>query len=280
MHSYIIKRIISMAMQTEITMEPITAGTFCWNELAVWDTEIAAAFYCALFGWTIDTNDQGPMPYTMFKMGEHPVCGMILMDADWPEDCPSHWGCYISSDDVDATAKKAIELGGTLCCEPQEGGDEDRFAVITDPTGAVVSVFKGGDGKNPNGHGSFCWNELLTNDVDKATEFYTSLLGWTAVPSGTSEEPYTVLMKGEVWVCGMMKMHWEGNPSWLGYVSVASVDESIAKAIELGATVCVEPSDMPGIGRFAVFTDPTGATIAIFTAVSECCGDSCGCSNE
>ena len=78
----------------------------------------------------------------------------------------------------------------------------------------------------------------------------------------------------------MMKMHWEGNPSWLGYVSVASVDESITKAIELGATVCVEPSDIPGIGRFAVFADPTGATIAIFTAVSECCGDSCGCSTE
>jgi hypothetical protein len=265
-------------MQAEITMEPITAGTFCWNELAVRDREKAAEFYTSLFGWTSETSEEGPMPYTVFKMGEHPVGGMIEMDENWPDDMPSYWGCYISTDDVDATAARATELGGTLYCEPQEAGDEGRFAVVADPTGAVVSVFKGGDGKNPKGHGSFCWNELLTNDMDAASAFYTELFGWRAEASHTSEEPYTVFMNGEVWAGGMMKMQWEGQPAWLGYISVASVDETTAKAAELGATIICEPADIPGIGRFSVFTDAAGAAIAVFTGLSERCSDDCGCS--
>lgn len=264
-------------MQAEITMEPITAGTFCWNELAVRDLQKAVDFYCALFGWTTDTCDHGAMPYTMFKMGEHPIGGMIQMDDDWPEGTPSHWGCYISSDDVDATAERATELGGTLCCGPQEAGDEGRFAVLADPTGATVSVFTGGDGKNPQGVGSFCWNELLTNDMDKASAFYTNLFGWTANASEESPEPYSVFMNGENWVGGLMEMHWEGQPGWLSYVTVVDVDASCAKAKELGAQVCVEPSDIPGIGRFSVLTDPVGATIAIFTGASECCSDGACC---
>ena len=42
-----------MAMQAELTMNPITAGTFCWNELATGDTETACEFYCELLGWTV-----------------------------------------------------------------------------------------------------------------------------------------------------------------------------------------------------------------------------------
>jgi predicted enzyme related to lactoylglutathione lyase len=256
-----------MKIQTKITMEPITAGTFCWNELAVRDVEKAGAFYRELFGWTTETHEHGAMPYTMFKMGEFPVGGMIQMDSDWPDDVQPHWGCYISTDDVEAMAEKAEALGGTLFCGPKEAGDEEHFAIITDPTGAVISIFQGGDGENPQGIGSFCWNELLTNDMDKAGEFYTNLFGWKAEASQTSEEPYTVFINGETWAGGMMEINWEGQPSWLGYVSVESVDETAKKAAELGAYLCVEPSDIPGIGRFAMFTDIEGASIAIFTGL-------------
>jgi predicted enzyme related to lactoylglutathione lyase len=76
----------------------------------------------------------------------------------------------------------------------------------------------------------------------------------------------------------MMKMHWEGTPSWLGYITVEDVDTTTAKATEMGCGVCVEPTDIPSFGRFAVFTDPVGATIGVFTHLSECCNDSSCCS--
>jgi predicted enzyme related to lactoylglutathione lyase len=55
------------------------------------------------------------------------------------------------------------------------------------------------------------------------------------------------------------------RPHWLAYVDVPDVDATIARAQELGATVMVPPRDIPTVGRFSVFSDPQGATIAAFT---------------
>jgi hypothetical protein len=60
-----------MAIQTEITMDPITAGTFCWNEIATRD-------------------DCCGMDYTVFKKEGHPVGWTMLMDDNRPTDTPSH----------------------------------------------------------------------------------------------------------------------------------------------------------------------------------------------
>ena len=50
---------------------------------------------------------------------------------------------------------------------------------------------------------------------------------------------------------------------WLTYFGVADCDASVAKAQELGASVTAPPMDIPGVGRFAVLSDPHGATFAI-----------------
>lgn len=44
-----------------------------------------------------------------------------------------------SSDDVDATAKQAEQLGGKVCVAPREIPDVGRFCVIQDPQGAVIN---------------------------------------------------------------------------------------------------------------------------------------------
>jgi len=41
------------------------------------------------------------------------------------------------------------------------------------------------------------------------------------------------------------------------------VDAAVAKARELGAGVVMEPMDAEGVGRFAVLTDPQGATFGV-----------------
>ncbi len=43
------------------------------------------------------------------------------------------------------------------------------------------------------------------------------------------------------------------------------VDASCATAKELGGAACVEPFDLPTIGRTAVITDPAGAAFHVFT---------------
>jgi predicted enzyme related to lactoylglutathione lyase len=41
---------------------------------------------------------------------------------------------------------------------------------------------------------------------------------------------------------------------------------AVKKATELGASVIVEPRDIPGTGRFAVLLDPQGAAFGLFAA--------------
>ena len=127
-------------------------------------------------------------------------------------------------------------------------------------------------------HGSFCWNELATTDLDAAQSFYRALLGWEiqegAAPGGGMR--YNEIVVGGQHVGGMYstaEMCGDGEggeqqappPRWLSYVAVNDVDASAAKVVELGGKVSVGPMDIPNVGRFCVISDPAGATISLIT---------------
>jgi predicted enzyme related to lactoylglutathione lyase len=52
---------------------------------------------------------------------------------------------------------------------------------------------------------------------------------------------------------------------WLPYVQVEDVDATIATVVKCGGKVAMPPSDIPTVGRIAVFTTPQFATLAIWT---------------
>ena len=123
--------------------------------------------------------------------------------------------------------------------------------------------------KNP-----FVWYELMTTDVDAAAAFYSAVVGWEARDSGMAGFDYRLFYSGDGMVAGLMAQPEEsraaGNPpGWLGYVGVADVDAATEKATSLGATVYVEPRDIPEVGRFSVIADPQGAVVALFGSDSE-----------
>jgi predicted enzyme related to lactoylglutathione lyase len=117
--------------------------------------------------------------------------------------------------------------------------------------------------------GLFSWNELMTSDTKKACDFYTRLLGWTTTEMDMgSAGKYTVFKAGDTQVGGMMAIQKEwGNvpPHWMSYLTVKDVDDTAKKAEQLGAKILVPPTDIPGIGRFCTFCDPTGAAISVVT---------------
>jgi hypothetical protein len=127
-------------------------------------------------------------------------------------------------------------------------------------------------------HGSFCWNELATNDPDAAIKFYTELLGWEmkssamptceGAPEGAAPFVYNEIVVGGRHVGGIYKMgpEYGGAPShWMSYVAVDDVDAKAEQVKRLGGTVCVPPTDIPNTGRFCVVNDPTGAAISLIT---------------
>jgi predicted enzyme related to lactoylglutathione lyase len=112
--------------------------------------------------------------------------------------------------------------------------------------------------------GTFCWNELLAINPSNAGKFYTQLFGWKteSMPGG---KDYTLFKQGGQMVGGLMaRCNEQAPPHWLAYVRVENVDACSKKAGELGAKVLMAPTDIPTVGRIAVFQDPEGAPLGIF----------------
>ena len=110
---------------------------------------------------------------------------------------------------------------------------------------------------------SFVHVELLTNDVNKAKDFYKSLFDWKLEDIPGMD--YTMINVGEGTGGGMMKSPMPEIPShWLAYVLVDDVAASTEKAKSLGATILKEVTEIPDIGWLSVMIDPTGAALALW----------------
>jgi predicted enzyme related to lactoylglutathione lyase len=117
------------------------AGTLSWNELASRDIEGAKRFYGAVFGWTGDTQTMGDMSYTEWKLNGESIGGMREIGPMDPPDLPPHWLVYFATDDTDASVAKVSAGGGNVMVPPTDI-PPGRFAVVTDPQGAIFALIK------------------------------------------------------------------------------------------------------------------------------------------
>ena len=113
-------------------------GHVSWNELVTTDVAAAKTFYTGLFGWKTEAFGSG-MDYTLFKKGDTMVGGM--MKCPQP-GAPAHWLAYVTVEDVDAAAAKAGKLGGKMVAPPFDVPEVGRIAVVLDPQGAAIGLFK------------------------------------------------------------------------------------------------------------------------------------------
>ena len=114
-------------------------GAFSWFELMTTDTEGAKAFYSKLFGWETEEMPMEDMNYTVVKVGDDAVGGIMAIPPQ-AEGTPPNWGGYVTVDDLDATARKAQELGAKILVPLTDIPNVGRFFVLQDPQGAVISA--------------------------------------------------------------------------------------------------------------------------------------------
>ena len=113
---------------------------FVHVELATTDIDKAKSFYAELFDWELEDVDMdGGMTYTLIKVGEGTGGGM--MQHPMP-GAPSIWVSYVLVDDVKATTAKAKSLGAKVVRDVGEVPDMGSFAIITDPTGAMIAFWQ------------------------------------------------------------------------------------------------------------------------------------------
>ena len=250
-------------------------GTFSWVDLVTRDPAGAKAFYGELFGWEAEDMPAGEAgTYTMLSLDGDYVGGLSELGAEQRErGVPSHWFSYVTVESADAAAARAGELGGKAHSGAFDVLDAGRMAIVEDPAGAMLAAWEPrahiGAGR-VNDVGCMTWNELQTRDPETASAFYSGLFGWEIEHIRRDGElVYATIKNAGSQNGGFMPMteeHGDAPSFWLPYFTVASCDDAIAKARELGGEVFAGPMDLPDPppSRIAVLGDPQGAAFAVF----------------
>jgi len=250
--------------------ESYASGTPNWVDLQAADQDAAKAFFAELLGWSyndLPADETGDVVYAMAMVDGLEVAAIAALGDQADAGMPAHWNAYVSVDDIDATLIRVAPAGGTVLAPAFDVLDAGRMAVIQDPTGAILELWQ------PARHvgaalvdepGAWSWTELITPDIPAAAAFYNAVFGWDT-KQHDDEPPYTEFTLSGASVAGALNPPMPGiPPSWGVYFSVSDTDAIVTKAEALGASVRVEPTDIPP-GRFAVLADPQGALFNVIT---------------
>jgi predicted enzyme related to lactoylglutathione lyase len=113
-----------------------------WFELLTRDYAKAVAFYRSAFRWDTNTvGDSDEFRYSVMRnpSGDGELAGIMDAGAFLPEGTPSHWSVYFEVEDIDATAERAVALGGSVVTAPQDT-PYGRLATLTDTAGAYFKL--------------------------------------------------------------------------------------------------------------------------------------------
>ncbi len=254
-------------------------GSPCWVDLMSPDTEAAKRFYGAVFGWEAEdsTDDDGNYIYTVWSKDGKVVSGMGAQPQEMA-GMPPIWHSYIAVEDPAATVDKATAAGGQVLMPPMQVMEAGEMAIIADPTGAAISLWKAGDhfgAEVCNEPDTWSWNELMTRDIEAAKPFYQEVFGWSyeAMDMGPGGI-YNVIEGGENngWG-GLMAMPAEVPDMvpnhWAVYFLVSDLDATIERVKGNDGMVANGPMAIPGIGRMAAVHDPSGGSFSVLQPAAD-----------
>ena len=248
-------------------------GTPCWADLSVDNVDQAVAFYGQLFGWDADINPDPEFGgHGNFKLNGKDVAG--VGPAQQPGQ-PSVWTTFLAADDLERTAAKVTEAGGTVLPPGTIAiGEFGSMIVATDPTGAVFGVWKSGTSigaELANVPGSMTWNENLSRDWETNKKFYTEVFGYSYGDMSAEGFNYATLDLNGAPVGGIGELPpdtpGDTPPNWMNYFAVADTDATVEKIKELGGRV-LNPAFDTSAGRIAIVADNQGAPFGVVSVTT------------
>ncbi|MFI2378950.1 VOC family protein [Streptomyces sp. NPDC018964] len=228
-----------------------TEGTPCWADAQLPDVEAGKRFYGELFGWTFEDQPQGTV--RALKDGD-PVAS-LAHKADGR--LPTVWTVSFATPDAGALCRRIHAAGGRVVSPPGPFGGLGVTALVTDPEGAVFSLWQGaetpGFGRRYE-PGTFAWVQLYTRDTRAADAFYgglfhDALFGPDADP-GFGRAPVSDVFPAEM------------PPHFLVHFAVEDPGAALQEVVRLGGRVQVPPFGT-SYGTVAVVTDDQGASFAL-----------------
>jgi predicted enzyme related to lactoylglutathione lyase len=107
--------------------------------------------------------------------------------------------------------------------------------------------------------------EFSAKDPKAAGEFYKELFGWKITEDTNMDY---VMFDAEEGPGGGLPRVSDSTPAGavLVHVSTDDIEASLAKVKKLGGSTVVPKTEIPGFGWFAIFSDPTGNNVGLYTA--------------
>jgi len=118
--------------------------------------------------------------------------------------------------------------------------------------------------------------EIYADDPQKLAAFYTKMFDWKI--TNMPEMDYIVVHSGDTNEKGMLAQPGAINGGIarrpegftingsVNYSMVESIEDAVERAKSLGAKMTKGKTPVPGMGWFAMFTDPEGNNFAVFKA--------------
>ncbi len=212
------------------------------------DVEAASAFYDAVLG--------------------HRGDGIVLLhEAALARGARPHWLGHVGVQQLggrEAVAARFVERGAERLGPPVGVGD---FVILRDPNGVIGAVYDANAAKAES-QANVLWHQLNTQHPEGAAANYQALFGWsftTKLELGSlGSHQHFAFSTGDT-SCGIVsdiQGRPEVHPHWLFYFGVPSLDNAVARARELGASVA-GVFTLPGGARIAVCDDPQGAAFGL-----------------
>jgi predicted enzyme related to lactoylglutathione lyase len=112
-------------------------------------------------------------------------------------------------------------------------------------------------------HGEINHIEFPADDPERAMAFYTAVAGWEfSAMDGMPD--YWVFRTAEGYGGGIGKRGVSVGTVVRDYITVDSIEDALAAAERTGGSIKEAKSEIPGMGWFAVVTDPEGSEVGLY----------------
>jgi predicted enzyme related to lactoylglutathione lyase len=268
---------ISLPAVTDAPTDYRSAGKIIWHDLLTTDIEASRAFYAGLFGWEFEEVPLSfglgrSSKYLLIRNKGRLVGGMVDTSRLGSDVNNSQWISIMSVADVELAAEQVKAAGGEVKTPPTDLDQRGKIAVVKDNTGALFAILETRSGDpidTAPGPGDFMWDELWTDDIAAAAEFYQALAPFEPVSRETSKGLYQGLAINGAPRFGMLQDPVEDlDPTWAPYIKVADMS-LLARVAELGGKVALSAEPRALGGEVALILGPSGAGVALQTRPEE-----------
>ncbi len=243
-------------------------GRWVWAELMADNVDIEKRFYGDVFGWQYEAHGTGKDAYTLIRVDGRPIAGIVPYAKPVDADRSARWLAFMSVPDLDRAAGQATASGGKVLVPPKNLAGRGAVAVLQDREGAIFGVIHAAGGDPPDvlpPYNAWFWIELWAKDGSLMADFYRPIGAYTIERQEDSgDRPEIRLVAGGYPRAAVLELERKDLPStWLPYIRVADLRQTLARIEQAGGKVVVPPSPTIRNGTVAVFLDPLGAALAI-----------------